>query len=52
MRMLMVVSLAGVLAGCAMPFDDMHNNQYMNHQPQAVPAGMAGSWTGVMGPTS
>jgi len=50
MRMLMVMGMAGVLAGCAMPFDDMHNNQYMNHQAQAVPAGMDDSWTGVMGP--
>lgn len=50
MRIVVIAAALGLMAGCASPFDDMINNRYLNYPAQAVPAGMDGNWTGVMGP--
>ncbi|WP_414727853.1 J517_1871 family lipoprotein [Zhongshania aliphaticivorans] len=38
------------LAGCQSPMSDMMNNNFVAITPESVPAGLAGSWTGNMGP--
>lgn len=50
MRIVAMAIAMGLMAGCVMPIDDMINNRYMDYPAQAVPAGMDGNWTGVMGP--
>jgi len=54
MRYIFVLAALSILNGCASPvsdvYGDMMNNQFMAHQAEPVPAGMAGHWTGVSGP--
>ncbi|WP_049784509.1 J517_1871 family lipoprotein [Marinobacter adhaerens] len=38
------------LAGCQSPMSDMMNNNFVAITPEPVPEGLAGSWTGNMGP--
>jgi hypothetical protein len=33
-----------------MPTDDLLNNRYMERRQETVPVGVAGDWTGTMGP--
>lgn len=55
MRTTAVMIATAMLAGCAMPgddiFRDMANNQFMDVQPESVPAGMDGHWSGAAGPS-
>jgi len=54
MRVFTVVALAVLMAGCALPgediFQDMADNRFMDIQPERLPSGIAGRWTGVSGP--
>lgn len=50
MRTLLLIPLMATLGGCAMPTGDMTNNKYMERTAEAAPAGIAGDWTGTMGP--
>ena len=50
MKNLILLGAFAALSGCVMPTDDLLNNRYMEHVPEAPPAGMAGDWTGTMGP--
>ncbi len=38
------------LAGCATGLEPMLDNRYMEVSAEAVPKGMAGAWTGTLGP--
>lgn len=55
MRSAVLAMVLSLMAGCAMPgddiFRDMANNQFMDVQAESVPAGMDGHWTGVAGPS-
>jgi hypothetical protein len=51
MRIISILLAALLLAGCAaQQLNDMANNRFMDHDPEQVPAGMAGGWTGTAGP--
>lgn len=39
-----------VLAGCAMPMDDMLNNRFTEVAPMPLHEALTGAWTGSMGP--
>jgi hypothetical protein len=50
MRTLFLIPALLALGGCAMPTGDMMDNKYMERTAEPVPAGVAGDWTGTMGP--
>lgn len=50
MRTLYLITTLLALGGCAMPTGDMMDNKYMERIAEPAPAGMAGDWTGTMGP--
>lgn len=39
-----------VLTGCQSPVDDMMNNNFVTIKPEPIPRGLAGTWSGSMGP--
>lgn len=43
-------AVLAMLSGCAMPAADQLDNRYMERRNESVPEGMAGEWTGTMGP--
>lgn len=50
MRTLLLIPALLALGGCAMPTSDMTNNNYMERTTEPAPPGVAGDWTGTMGP--
>jgi len=46
----LVAVFVAALAGCQSPMSDMMNNNFVAVTPQQVPEGLAGPWTGNMGP--
>ncbi len=50
MRILLGAAVIASVAGCAMPMDDMLNNQFSSVVPSAPPHELVGNWTGSSGP--
>lgn len=50
MRVLLGSVVFAVLSGCAMPTDDILNNNFVSVVPTAPPPELVGNWTGSSGP--